>query len=149
MIVLLYERIMTDLEAARRAIEDENRIEMTRQVNHSQRIISELRSALDHSIGGEIAANLDSLYNFMFHEHLELLLDRDPVHIDNCLNVISPLLEAWRQIPTGTGEKAAQDQARAARPGANGPEPANRNQETTRETAETGSRSNSLLSVSA
>lgn len=156
MIVLLYERIVTDLQAARRAIENDNRVEMTKQVNHSSRIISELRSALDHNIGGEIARNLDSLYNFMFHEHLDLMLDRDPVHIDNCLNVINPLLEAWRQIPTGTGEKAAQEQARGTRSPASGPETASRTQETKRSGPESGesgsepaSRNTSLLSVSA
>jgi len=112
MIVLLYERIVTDLKAAEKAIADNDRIKMTKNINHSQRIISELRSALDHSIGGEISQNLDDLYNFLFHQHLEILVDQDPVHIKNCIKVVTPLLEAWSQIPTGTGEKAAQDRAR-------------------------------------
>ena len=106
MIVLLYEKIVTDLESARRAIGEDNRLEMTKKINHSQRIVSELRGALDHAIGGEISLNLESLYDFMFHEHLESLLDQDEKHIDNCLQVLIPLLDAWRSIPTGTGEKA-------------------------------------------
>lgn len=136
MIVLLYERTVTDLKAAEKAIRENNRIEMTKHINHSQRIISELRGALDHSIGGEISKNLDDLYNFMFHEHLEILVDQDPAHIQNCLNVINPLLEAWRQIPTGTGEKAAQDRAKGnlnlssenAAEGETGPETASNGQ---------------------
>lgn len=156
MIVLLYERIVTDLKSAQRAVEQGNRIEMTKQVNHSQRIISELRSALDHTIGGEIAANLDALYSYLFHEHLELLLDRSPVHIENCLSVIHPLLEAWRQIPTGTGEKAAQETTGNRQPVAGGPETASgplSNRPETRDRAEaladSGNRPPSLLSVSA
>lgn len=156
MIVLLYERVVTDLNAAKRAIAEGNRLEMTKQVNHSQRIISELRNALDHSIGGEISQNLDALYNFMFHQHLDLLLDRDPIHIDNCLNVIAPLLEAWRQIPTGTGQKAVQDQSRGHHSTASGPETANnlsRNHPDNREPGEpvpeSANRPTSLLSVSA
>jgi flagellar protein FliS len=156
MIVLLYERIVTDLEGAKRAIADGDRIEMTKQVNHSQRIIAELRNALDHSIGGEISQNLDALYNFMFHQHLDLLLDKDPVHIDNCLNVIAPLLDAWRQIPTGTGQKAAQDQVRGNQSPATGPEPASahgKNKSENREHGEnlsdSANRPTSLLSVSA
>ena len=82
---------------------------MTKKINHSQRIVSELRGALDHSIGGEISLNLESLYDFLFHEHLEILLDQEEKHIDNCLQVLTPLLNAWRSIPTGTGEKAEKD----------------------------------------
>ncbi len=122
MIVLLYERIATDLQAAGKAIDGGDRIEMAKQVNHAQRIISELRSALDHSIGGEISQNLDSLYDYMFHQTLEVLVDQDPKHLQNCLQVLDPLLDAWRQIPCGTGEKAAQDRARNAMNAQNGPE---------------------------
>ena len=129
MIVLLYERIVADLEAARLAIEKGDQIEMTKQVNHSQRIIAELRGALDHSIGGEIAENLESLYSFLFHEHLEILLNRDVLYVDNCINVITPLLDAWRKIPTGTGDKAAQDQTRGLLGSEAGPDPASEKDE--------------------
>ena len=122
MIVLLYERIATDLKAARRAIDDGNRIEMAKQVNHAQRIISELRGALDHAIGGDISQNLDSLYDFMFHQTLEVLVNQKPVHLDNCLQVLDPLLDAWRQIPCGTGEKAAQERVGNRAIAENGPE---------------------------
>lgn len=156
MIVLLYERIVTDLNSARRAIENGSRIEMTKQINHSQRIISELRSALDHAIGGEIAHNLDALYTYLFHEHLEILLDRDPKHIENCLSVIHPLLEAWRQIPIGTGEKAAQENARNPQRPGGGPESAYEPVESSAEARaraeaqpDSGTRHSSLLSVSA
>jgi flagellar protein FliS len=152
MIVLLYERVVTDLESARKALIEKNRSEFAKQINHSQRIISELRGALDHSIGGEISQNLESLYSFMFHEHLEILLDHKAVHIDNCLKVISPLLEAWRQIPTGTGAKAAHEKARPS----TGPKSASENSESAPQSGQ-GSESagapgrpqTSLLSVSA
>lgn len=156
MIVLLYERIVTDLQSARRALENDDRIEMIKQINHSQRIISELRSALDHSIGGEISRNLDSLYTFLFHEHLEILLDRDPVHLDNCLKVITPLLDAWSRIPNGTGDRAAQEKARGELNGQNGPEPASSSGEEKTDSRTSGEtvpgsapRKSSLLSVSA
>lgn len=124
MIVLLYEKIVSDLNEARVAIERGDRVKMTERVNHSQRIISELRNALDHSIGGQISRNLESLYDFLFHQHLELLVDQDPAHIDNSLRVIAPLLDAWRSVPVGTGEQAARDQARGTLPPPPGPEPA-------------------------
>ncbi len=112
LIVLLYEKVVSDLNEALVAIEQNDRVAMTRRTNHSQRIISELRNALDHSIGGDISRNLESLYDYVFHQHLELLIDQDPVHIKNCLHVLTPLLDAWRAVPVGTGEQAARDHAR-------------------------------------
>lgn len=123
-IVLLYEKIVGNLNEARAAIERGDRVAMTQRANHSQHIISELRNALDHSIGGDISRNLEALYDFMFHQHLELIVDQDVVHIENCLRVISPLLEAWRAVPVGTGEQAARDHAQGRLPTPAGPDPA-------------------------
>lgn len=114
MIILLYERIETDLQGATAALESNDLVEMTRLVNHSQRIVCELRGALDHEIGGDISRNLESLYDYMFHEHLDVIIDRDPVHLDNCLRVLQPLLDSWRRIPAGTGAQAARDHSRGA-----------------------------------
>ena len=105
LLVLLYEKMADDLLRARGAITAGDRIGMADRVTHSQQIIAELRSALDHAVGGEISQNLESLYDYLFLEHLEVLVDRDPRHIDNCLAVMTPLLAAWRQIPAGTAEE--------------------------------------------
>lgn len=105
MLVLLYEKMANDLLEARLAIDANNRVRMADRITHSQQIITELRNALDHEIGGEISRNLEALYDFMFVEHLETLVDQDPAHIDNCLAVLSPLLASWRQIPPGSADE--------------------------------------------
>ena len=106
MLVLLYEKMANDLLEARLAIAANNRIRMADRITHSQQIITELRNALDHDIGGEISRNLEALYDFMFVEHLKILVDQNPEHVDNCLAVLSPLLAAWRQIPPGAADEA-------------------------------------------
>ncbi len=122
MIVLLYEKLVSDLNEAKAATERGDRVAMTKRINHSQRIISELRNALDHSIGGDISRNLESLYDFMFHEHLEMMVDQETRHVDNCIRVITPLLDAWRNVPVGSGEQAARDHARGLLKVPGGPE---------------------------
>ncbi|MBM4130429.1 flagellar protein FliS, partial [bacterium] len=79
-----------------------------------------LRGALDHAAGGDIARNLEAIYDFLFREHLSLLVDREPRRARACMDVLRPLLEAWRQIPPGTAAAAAGAQAR----GTAGPVPA-------------------------
>jgi flagellar protein FliS len=112
LLVLLYEKMGTDLLKARQALAAGDRIVMADRINHSQQIIVELRHALDHNIGGAISRNLESLYDYLFVEQLAVLIDQDPRHVDNCLMVLKPLITAWREIPPGTTEAAAKQRAR-------------------------------------
>ena len=104
LIVLLYQKMLEHFAAAADAA-GSDRPEMSRRLGLAQRIVTELRSALDHAMGGEIADNLASLYDFVFHETLEMQLDQEPVHAANCHRVLEPLLQAWSNIPAGTGER--------------------------------------------
>ncbi len=119
MVVLLYEKMIEHFLAAEVAAHNHERIEMTRRLNRAQPIVVELRNALDMGIGGDIARNLEALYDFVFHEGLAMLTDQSPEHARNCLRVLQPLLDAWRRIPPGTAERTARDRSQAA-----GPEPA-------------------------
>ncbi|MFO7608838.1 MAG: flagellar export chaperone FliS [Candidatus Krumholzibacteriia bacterium] len=122
-IVMLYERAIRDLEQAGEALGRGERGEVNRLVLHSQTIIAELRAALDHRAGGEVAANLESLYEWLFREHLALLAAPEARRLDDCVKVLTPLLEAWRAIPAGSAENARRLAAAAA---GSGPVPANR-----------------------
>lgn len=102
MIVLLYERMIRDLKDAQTAVTAGDRPGMIHHVNHAQLIITELNNALDHTAGGDLAANLEALYEFLFRENLQFLVDQDPVHAENCIRILGPLLEAWSVIPSGT-----------------------------------------------
>ena len=126
LIVLLYRKTIEHLDRAAE-VAATDRLEMSRRLSLAQRIVTEMRGALDHAIGGEIAANLDSLYGFVFNEILGMQVDRDPVHADNCRRVLQPLLNAWSEIPAGTGNRELTVEATtgtdpAPRPG---PGPAN------------------------
>lgn len=133
MIILLYEKMESDLTIARGALAKQDIVLFAQRVNHSQRIVCELRGALDHEIGGEISRNLEALYDYLFHEHLQAIIERDDSHIENCLKVLEPLLDAWRKIPTGTAQRAAQDHARGQlRTGDSGPETASESPEETK-----------------
>jgi len=126
LIVLLYEKMVSDLLSAQTAAKEGSRLRMTKKLSHSQMIISDLRGALDHDIGGDITRNLETLYDYLFREHLQMLVDLDPSHADNCLQVIEPLLASWRKVPVGTGDKAARDYARGQLAAAPGTDPASR-----------------------
>ncbi|MCP4293687.1 MAG: flagellar export chaperone FliS [bacterium] len=148
-IVMLYEKMQSDLMCAQKAIKEGNRIEMTKKINHSQRIVSELRGALDHTIGGEVAQNLESLYDYLFHQHLEVLVNQDESHVVNCLRVLEPLLQAWKQIPSGTGDNTAREQAESQLTTETGSENATQKMKPQDPAPEVPEGTTSLLSVSA
>ncbi len=116
LLVLLYERLINDLQDSITESELGNRLAMTQKLNHANRIISELRIALDHEIGGDIARNLDSIYEYTFSEVLEQLVDLNPIHARNAIKVLDPLLSSWRKIPIGTAEKAERERNQGMNP---------------------------------
>ncbi len=110
MIVMLYETLVLNMDSAKRALAEADQLTMVKHINQAQRIITELRGALDHAVGGEIARNLEALYDYLFHENLAVLVDKDPSHLENNRTVLIPLLDAWRRIPPGTAENSVREQ---------------------------------------
>lgn len=105
LIVLLYRKMIEHLEVAIRVARSD-RPEMARRLGLTQRIVVELRASLDHAVGGEVAENLDRLYEFLFDRILKMQVERDPAHAQDCLRVLRPLHEAWSQIPPGAADAA-------------------------------------------
>jgi flagellar protein FliS len=105
LVVALYERMLRDLEDARTDLASDRKTAFNSRVVGIQNIVTELRNALDHEIGGDLARNLDAIYDYVFQELLLSIVDRDPAHLDDCTTVLEPLLDAWRQVPAGAGEQ--------------------------------------------
>ena len=58
-------------------------------------VIAELRSALDHDRGGEIAANLDRLYDFMLRHLTVGLLQKDRTRLEGVATLLVTLREGF------------------------------------------------------
>jgi len=125
LIVMLYDGLARYLQQARAAIAARDMAAKSRHLSNAQAVVLELRNALDHSVGGPLAANLEALYTYVFNECMATLLDNDTRHLDDCLRVLAPLQAAWSRIPPGTAERARREQAGGApNPAAAGPLPA-------------------------
>ncbi len=57
-----------------------------------------LRISLDKEQGGELAANLDALYQYMGYRLLQANLHNDTSMLDEVLSLLSGLKESWEQI---------------------------------------------------
>ncbi|MFD1802638.1 flagellar export chaperone FliS [Mixta tenebrionis] len=68
-------------------------------------ITNGLRAGLNHEAGGEIAANLDDLYDYMTRRLLHANLHNDPAAIEEVEKLLNNIADAWKEI----GPHAVQD----------------------------------------
>jgi flagellar protein FliS len=62
-------------------------------------IIQGLRTSLDAEKGGDIAANLDSLYEYMGRRLLEANMNNDTAILDEVNTLLSEIKLGWDGIP--------------------------------------------------
>ena len=67
------------------------------QLVKAQRIVTELRVTLDHERGGDIARNLDALYEFCLRTLVDANLTKDSAKLTPASDVLRSLREAWAQ----------------------------------------------------
>lgn len=75
-----------------------------------------LRASLDREAGGEIARNLDALYEYMSSRLLTANLQNDPAILQEVHGLLVDLRDTWQQIgdaPTGGASIGNQKQAPA------------------------------------
>lgn len=111
LIVMLYDGALVALLSAKTNIAANNIAAKGTAISKAITIIDNgLRASLDKDAGGEIAANLDALYDYMSRRLLHANLKNDVPAIDEVHRLLADLREAWVAI----GEKVEQPAAPAA-----------------------------------
>lgn len=98
-IQMLMEGALTKLATAKGCIERNDIAEKSRQITWGMNIIQGLRTSLDAEKGGDIAANLDSLYEYMGRRLLEANVNNDAVIIDEVITLLREIKAGWDAIP--------------------------------------------------
>ena len=95
-LVMLYDRLVLDLERAEIALDTGDRTEAAAQIQHAQDIVFELRESLrvDAWEGGP---RLAALYSWMITELVQAGVKRDRNRVTACRQIAEPLRDAWRQ----------------------------------------------------
>ena len=81
-------------------------------------IICEFANTLDHEIGGEIAQNLDGLYNFMNRQLSQANIDGDIEKLKVVEGLLVELRETWVEAISIARKEAAGRTAARGSPGA-------------------------------
>ena len=95
-LVMLYDRLVLDLERAELALDAGDRAEAAAQIQHAQDIVFELRESLQVD-AWEGGPRLAALYSWMITELVQAGVKRDRNRVSACRQIAEPLRDAWRQ----------------------------------------------------
>lgn len=101
LVVMLYDGAIKNLERARIGLSDTKTArspDVGQALSRAIGILGELRASLDHAAGGQIARDLDRLYEFALDQLSQANLARTPVGVVNALKVLRTLKEGWDGI---------------------------------------------------
>lgn len=98
-IQMLMDGALSKIATAKGCIERNDFAEKGRQITWAMNIISGLQSGLDAEKGGEIAANLDSLYDYMVRRLLEANAKSDIEILDEVGQLLLEIKDGWDNIP--------------------------------------------------
>jgi len=115
LIVMLYDGALAAIMTASAQMAARNIEEKGKAISKAIRIIDDgLRASLDKDVGGEIARNLDALYEYMSARLLEANLKNDPAMLDEVRGLLADLRDTWNQIGNHAGTTNNQPAAMAS-----------------------------------
>jgi flagellar protein FliS len=105
LIGMLYDAGIVAMQAGQAAAEAGQVQDTHRHLVRAQSIVVELRCSLNLS-AGEVAHNLDRLYEFLGRRLVDANLRKDAGIVAECIRVFTPLRDAWREACLGRAPAA-------------------------------------------
>ena len=103
LVLMLYDGALRFLAKAHVALEadkdDWHRFEViNRNIQKAQNIIAELKGTLNHDAGGEVAANLDRLYEYYIRRLHEANFKKDVTPVIEVEGLLGELRDGWSEM---------------------------------------------------
>ncbi len=98
LVQMLFEGAIEKINKAKFFISQKNIEQKGKHISWAVSIVGGLRDSLDHEKGGEIATQLDSLYEYCIHTLSEANLKNDLEKLDSVLTVLQQIKEGWDAI---------------------------------------------------
>jgi flagellar protein FliS len=98
LIVRCYDALIRDFQDAKGAYAEGHEDFLMDRIRHAQDILTELLIGLDYERGGEIAANLGRIYNYMLRELIALRTSQAQETLERMISMAADLREAWVRV---------------------------------------------------
>ena len=93
---MLYEAAIKNVKLATQAIDKKDLATKGKHIGKAHDIINELTSTLNFEVGGDIARNLERLYNFMVDQLLRANMESSKEPLAAVLKLLETLLDGWK-----------------------------------------------------
>lgn len=98
LVVMCYDGMIRFMRKAHSAIEENNIQERVKYINKVLAIVDELQNSLDFSQGGDIARNLDRIYDYFNNELMKVGMNNDLKVLTHLIKLTTELRGAWAQV---------------------------------------------------
>lgn len=98
LISMLFDGLLARIAQAKGAMQQKDFENKGRKVSESINIIMGLRDFLDLEKGGEVAANLDALYDYVQRTLMQGHIQNDQSKLDECRDLLTEVSSAWAEI---------------------------------------------------
>jgi flagellar protein FliS len=95
-LLMLYEGAIKNVKLASQAIDRKDLAAKGLHIGKAHDIINELTTTLNFEVGGEIARNLERLYNFIVEQLVKANMESSKEPLATCQKVLENLLEGWK-----------------------------------------------------
>lgn len=98
LIQMLFECAIERIAQAKGAMQRKEVTSKLEAVNKAINIVNGLRGSLNDAEGGELAANLDDMYDYIIRRLIQANQENDPAQLDECGRLLGELKSAWDGI---------------------------------------------------
>lgn len=98
LVVMCYDGMLRFMKKARESIEAKDVPNKIKYINKTLAIIDELQGSLDFVRGGEVARNLDRVYDYFSRELMKVTMHNNLEALDTCERLVRDLRGAWAKI---------------------------------------------------
>ena len=106
LVVMLMDGALDRIATARGLMQHGGGAEKAQLLHRAVAIVDELRNTLNLKEGGAIAANLDSLYEYMCRRLMQANAENKPEWLDEVSRLLGEIRWAWLQMPQANGRAA-------------------------------------------
>lgn len=111
LLLMLFDGCLKFLKHAKAGLEAKDLVKFGKYLSKSQAIISELMLTLDFQKGGNIAKDLDRLYDFMLYYLTEANLEKNPAKVQKVIELLEVIAQAYKDVIEGESKVPEANQA--------------------------------------
>jgi flagellar protein FliS len=107
LVAMLFQKLLDNIATAKGAISQKNYAKKGTELSNAIAIIGVLEASLDFKQGGEISANLASIYVYCSEQLLAASVSNDIDKLNEIAQILIPIKSGWDNIPLDTQQEVS------------------------------------------